>query len=95
MRAATLNLVRPFTGDHHLVTGIAHGPAQQVFGDAMCVETQRLRLQDGVGKMIRKIDNPTHSTVLLGSVFLRLAGPDVYAEERRMFLSSCCPMGTP
>ena len=58
VRVAAEDLVRSFSGQDDLVAGVAHGAAQQVFGDAVGIEAERLRLRDRIGKMIGQIVLP-------------------------------------
>jgi hypothetical protein len=70
MRVAAEDLVRAFAGQHHLVAGIAHRPAQQIFGDAMGVEAHRLALGDGIGEMVRQILLPDRDRIECGAGLL-------------------------
>ena len=68
---AAQDFIRAFSGDDDLVTGVAHGTAQQVLGNAMSIDAKGLGLQDGVGKMIGQIVLPDGDGEEFGS---RLGG---------------------
>ena len=57
-RITAEDLVRSFSGEDHLVAGVAHGAAQQILRHAVRIEAERLRLRYRIGKMICQIVLP-------------------------------------
>ena len=74
-RVSGQDLVRALAGQYDLVTGVAHGPAQQVLRHAVRVEAERLGLPGRIGEVVGEVGLPDRDRVELGpGVRRHLAG---------------------
>ena len=55
MRVASEELVGAFAGEDYLVSCVANGAAEEIFGDAVGVDAEGLGLEDGVGEVVGEI----------------------------------------
>ena len=75
VRVAGQDLVGALAGQHDLVAGVAHGPAQQVLRHAVRVEAERLGLPGRVGEVVGEVGLADRDRVEVGpGVRRHLAG---------------------